>query len=163
MSYIKYDFLNWQPDLEDYRNPGLKTADNVIHDVEGYKKYETPTAAAFATNAALVSCPSLVMKSVGTNDQRAVAYINNCTAAGVGFTYDFNIGLFSSGYTTIGNYTTVTSATCTTQFTLNRVVAFAVCELADKLFFVARAEGASNTAVSGTAIAAVNLAGYADI
>ena len=38
MSKVKFDFLNWQPDQEDYRNGGLITAENLIHAPEGYKQ-----------------------------------------------------------------------------------------------------------------------------
>ena len=68
-----------------------------------------------------------------------------------------------SDYSIGGNYTTVTSATVSTQYTLNRLVAFDVCELSDKLFFVARAQGTSATALAGTSRAEVSLTGHADI
>lgn len=164
MTYFKYDFLNWQPDIEDFKNPGLRTADNVYHDVEGYKQYKASTTGSFATNAALATCPSVVIKSVGTNNQRVACYLHNATAAGAGFTIDMSIGLLNAAYGAVNNYTTVTSNTILNAATLNRVVAFGVCELADKIFFVARAEMQTNTALTGsTNLSVLNLTGYAAI
>ena len=161
MSNVKFDFLNWQPDIEDYRNEGLITADNIIHSPEGYIQYKTP--ATFITSTALGTCPSMVVRSIGTNDQRVVAYINNITAAGAGYTADLSIGLFSSDYSSIANYTSITSATVGSLSTLNRVVAFDVCELGGVIFMAAHAECQSSTALSGQAIITLNATGYATI
>jgi hypothetical protein len=104
-------------------------------------------------------------RHVGTNNQRVAAYLHQATAAGAGFTIDMSIGLFTSGnYSTMGLYTTVTSGTILNAATLNRVVGFDVCELSDKLFFTARADCQTSTALSGsTSIAHINLVGYAGI
>ena len=160
---LKYDFLNWQPDAEDYKNAGLTTAENIIHSEEGYLPYKTPTASAFSTTAALATTPSMVVKSIGTNNQRVVAYIDNVTAAGAGYTVDFNVGLLSSGYTTIANYTTVTSSTVS-SVTVNRVIAFDACELGGYIFFAAQAECQTATVLNAAApVITLNVTGYATI
>jgi len=148
---MRFNFLNWRPDADDMGNDGLITADNVIHDTEGYVQYKTPTSGAFVTNTAIGTCPSIVVRSVGTNNQRIAAYLHNATAAGAGYTVDFSIGLFSSGYTTIGNYTTFTSSTLSTQYTLNSVSAFEVAEYADKIYITAEAQCATITVLNAAA------------
>ena len=162
MSQVKYNFLNWNPDQEDYLNEGLITADNVVHAEEGWLDYLTPTAGSFSTSTAFNTTPSIVIRSVGTNDQRVAAWLHNATAAGAGYTVDLSVGLLSGGYTTVGTYTTVTSATTSTQYTLNRISGFDVCELGDKIFFAANAECTSATVLSGGSLVTVNLTGYAD-
>jgi hypothetical protein len=163
MSNVKLNFLNWQPDVEDYRNEGLITADNVIHSPEGYIQYKTPTT--FVTSTAIGTCPSMVVRSVGTNDQRVVAYLNNATAAGAGYTIDLNLGLFSSNYTTVALYTSMTSSTIGNLSTQNRVVAFDVCELGGVIFMAAQAELPVTTALNAgdAPVVTLNATGYATI
>ena len=52
MSQVKFNFINWRPDAEDMGNDGLVTADNVLHQPEGYIEYRTPTAAGFYATTA---------------------------------------------------------------------------------------------------------------
>lgn len=164
MSLVKFDFLNWRPDLETYNHDGLIAADNVIHSEEGYLEYRTPTAGAFATSTALNTCPSVVIKNVGTSDQRIAAFLHNGVAAGAGFTIDMSIGIFSPGYTTIGLYTTFTSSTVTSGYTGNNITAFDVCELDDKIFFAAQAELPTLTILNVAApVITLNATGYATI
>lgn len=49
MSEVRINFLNWRPDAEDIGNDGLITADNVIHDTEGYKQIGLVTNGAVST------------------------------------------------------------------------------------------------------------------
>jgi len=164
MSLVKLDFLNWRPDLEDERHDGLLTADNVIHSPEGYLNFETATEAAFATTTWLAGCPSIVVKSIGTSDQRIAAYLHNGVTAGLGFTIDMSIGIVSDGLTTVGNYTTFTSSTITSGFTGNNISAFQVCELDDKIFFTAQAELPTTTVINASApVITINATGYATI
>jgi hypothetical protein len=44
MSFVRYNFLNWQPDQEDYANDGLSVADNVIHNPDGYQEVRFSTS-----------------------------------------------------------------------------------------------------------------------
>lgn len=162
MNRVRIDFLNWQPDLEDFNNPGLIEADNVYHQAEGFKEFKSKTASAQATSTAIPTSPSLIVKSVGTNNQKVVAYLHNATAAGAGYTIDFSIGLFSSGYTTVANYTTITSSTITSAATSNRVVAFQVCEYGDNIFVSAQAELPTITILNAGAapVVTLNATGY---
>jgi len=164
MSKVKLDFLNWRPDLEDYDNQGLIEAQNVFHQPEGWKEYKTPTVGAFVTNTALGTCPSVVIKSVGTNNQRIAAFLHNPVVAGAGATIDFSIGIFSQGYTTIGLYTTYTSSTISSLLTGNNVMAFDVCELDGLIFFSAQAELPTATILNAAApVITLNSTGYATI
>lgn len=163
MSHVKLNFLNWRPDAEALGNDGLITAENALHSEEGYIQYKTPTT--FATNTAIGTCPSIVIKSVGTNNQRIAAFLHNATAAGAGYTIDLSIGLFSSGYTTIGLYTTISSGTINAAHGGNHVMAFDVTEYADNIFITAQAECPVSTALSSTTapIATINATGYVAI
>lgn len=164
MSFVKFDFLNWQPDQEDWNNSGLITADNILHSDEGYLPYKSFPTASFVADTNLGTTPSLIAKPVGTGEQIAVAYLHSATAAGAGFTIQFSIGLMNSSYSTIGSYTTYTSSTVSTAYTGNNVMAFDVCELDDKLFFSAQAELETITLLNaGAPVITINATGYATI
>lgn len=163
MSQVRLDFLNWRPDQDEFENP-LYVCSNALHRPEGWVAFRTQTAGAQSTNTSVGTTSSLVIKSVGTNDQKAICMLHNATAVGAGYQFQMSIGLLNSAYSLTGFYTTTAlSGTCTTQYTLNRITAFDVCELNDKLFFVARAFGASSTVLSGQAGFNLTLNGYADI
>ena len=49
MSELKYNFLNWNPDQDDFDNQGMIVADNMIHDTEGFLPVGIQTAGAFST------------------------------------------------------------------------------------------------------------------
>ncbi|MHC4361852.1 MAG: hypothetical protein ACYSTZ_03410 [Planctomycetota bacterium] len=38
---IRFNFIDWRPDADDFGNKGLTVADNVVHDSEGYKQSKT--------------------------------------------------------------------------------------------------------------------------
>ena len=164
MSFVKFDFLNWQPDLEDWNNPGLTIAENVFHSEEGYLAYSSFTGGAFVADTNIGTTPSIVARPVGTGEQIAVAYLHNATAAGAGFTIQLSIGLMNSQYATLANYTTYTSSTVSTSYTGNNLVAFDVCELNDTLFFTAEAQLDTITALNaGAPTITINATGYATI
>ena len=164
MAFVKFDFLNWQPDQEDWNNSGLITADNVVHSDEGYLPYLAFPTASFVANTALGTTPSLVAKQVGTGEQVIVAYLHDATAAGAGFTIQFSVGVFDSNYSGFGTYTTYTSSTITSAYTGNNVMAFDVCELDDKIFFAAQAELPTATVLNPSApVITINATGYATI
>ncbi len=164
MSLIKLDFLNFQPDQDDWNNQGLIEADNVIHTPEGYISYKSIPGASFVADTNLGTTPSLVIRPVGTGEQVAIAYLHDATAAGAGFTIQFSIGLMDSNYSTLGSYTTYTSSTITSAYTGNNVAAFDVCELGDVLFFTAQAELPTATIINPSApIITINATGYATI
>lgn len=164
MPRVRFNFLNWRPDQDEFNTEGLQVADNLLHDTEGYKQFDFVTTGAFATNTSIGTCPSIVVRPVGTNNQYVAAYLDNRQVAGAGATYDLNIGLLN-GYSLSGNYTSVTSATSSADLTGTafRVSAFEVTELQDRIFVTAEAQLASSTALSGTAVAVVNLTGYMSI
>lgn len=163
MSKVKFDFLNWRPDQEDYRNAGLIEADNILHSEEGYLSYREQTN--FVTNTVIGTCASLVIKSVGTGVQKVVAYLNNPTVAGAGYTIDMNIGLLSALLDNVSNYTTITSGTILSAITNNSIVAFDVCELGGTIFMSAQAELPTITVLnaSGAPVVTLNATGYATI
>ena len=49
MSQIRFNFLNWRPDMEDTEHDGLSIAQNVLHDTEGYKPSRTMSTAGAIT------------------------------------------------------------------------------------------------------------------
>lgn len=164
MSFLKFDFLNWQPDQEDWNNTGLIEADNVLHSNEGYLPYSSFPTASFVADTNIGTTPSMVVRPIGTGEQIAVAYLHNATAAGAGFTIQFSIGLMGSSYNTLGTYTTYTSSTITSAYTGNAVMAFDVCELDDRLFFTAQAELPTATVLNAAApVITINATGYATI
>jgi len=158
----KFDFLNWRPDAEDLRNPGLITADNVIHDTEGYKEYKTPTSGAFASNSSLGTCGSVVFRPVGTNGQYVGAWLADATHLGsLKYTANFKLGLFNSSYSLTSTYTSMASATLRSQYTLNSVTSFEVCEYGDLIFMAAEAQCTAYLTVNGTVT--LNATGYATL
>lgn len=170
MSQVKFNFLNWRPDAEDDGHDGLVTADNVYHQPEGFKAFQSPTAGAFATNTSLGTCPSVVFRPVGTRGQYVGAWLHNATAAGVGYTIDMSVGLFSRGaesqmLTLIGTYTTYSTSTITNQYTGNNISALEVTEYKDYIFFTAEAQLPAATVLNpgGAPRITINSAGYAAI
>jgi hypothetical protein len=164
MSFVKFDFLNWQPDQDPWNNEGLVTADNMIHTDRGYIQHTTYLTADFVSHPSIFTTPSIVARPVGTGEQVAVAYLHNATAAGAGFTIDFSIGLMDSRYSGVGLYTTYTSSTISSAFTGNKVIGFDVCELNDRLFFTAQAELPTITALNaGAPVITINSTGYASV
>ena len=66
--------------MDEFLNPGLVRADNVIHDTEGYKQVRKQTAGAFAvatwfTGVTLHSIRSMQVRSVGGNNANRIAAI----------------------------------------------------------------------------------------
>ena len=141
---IRVDFLEWRPDLDDFQNPGMTTADNVIHDIEGYKQIKLASSGAFATTGALTTVTSIQAKPIGTNGQHLCAWLNDNT---------IHIGI--DGVTAVSSpATTVSFATTPANLEIS---AFQVAELADKIFFVVEALAAN---VSPSTTVSLRLAGY---
>ena len=164
MSWVKIDFLNWQPDQEDWNNEGLVTADNVIHSEEGYVPFSNFNTGSYVASTTFGTAPSIIFRPVGTNDQQLVAWLDNATAAGAGFTIDLNIGMTDSRYSGLGTYTTYTSSTITSAWTGNNIAAFDVCELDDKIFWAVQAELPTATVLNASApVITINSTGYATI
>ena len=158
---VKLDFLNWRPDQDELENP-LHVCRDILHRPEGWVPFKAPSTGAQSTNTSIGTIASMSIKPIGTNDQYAICYIHDCTQVGAGYMFDMSVGMLNSSYSLTGIWTTVSSGTVSTQYTLNRVNAFDVCELGGNIFFVARGSGTSNTALSGSSIQLVAINGYAD-
>lgn len=140
---MRIKFLNWRPDAEDIGNDGLTIADNVIHDVEGYRPAHL--ASTFATTGGLdattATILSIVAKPVGSQGDYFCAWVADAT------TPTLHVG--------INGVTASTSATgyplaMATAATDAEIYAFDVCEYAGKIIWTvdARATDASATALS---------------
>lgn len=79
MPEVRVTFANWRPDLEENEHDGLKVADNVIHEPEGYKPVHLQTSGGFVTTGGLntVISDSLVAKPVGSQDDLFCAWLHN--------------------------------------------------------------------------------------
>jgi hypothetical protein len=77
MPSIRVDFLNWRPDAEDVGNDGLTTADNVVHEPEGYKPVHLASSGAFSTTiaASTATVLSLVSKPIGSSGDQFAAWL----------------------------------------------------------------------------------------
>lgn len=145
MSQVRLNFLNWRPDAEDVGNDGLTTADNVIHETEGYKPVHLATSAAFATtgglSATLGTVLSIIGKPVGSQGDLFCAWLSEATTPAL--------------YVGLNGVTASTSATghplaFTTTSVNQEIYAFDVCEYGGKIVWTveAQAEDASGTALS---------------
>jgi len=169
VSRVRLDFLNWRPDADDFEN-SLTEAKNVLHRPNGWVPFQKPTSGAISTNTSIGTCPSMIVKPVGTNNQSVACFLHGATLVSntgtpnQGYRINMCIGLVDSAYTTMATYTSVTSNTISTLSTGNSIAAFDVCELNDKLFFVARAECTTTPTLSGgtNTVTSVNLVGYAN-
>ncbi len=149
MTEARVSFLNWRPDLEDTEHDGLTTANNVLHDVDGYEPLHLGSAGRFVTTGGLASVTSLVSKPVGAQGDQFCGWI---AANGV----HVGINGVTAAAATTGYPTAITSAT-----TINggEISAFDVCELNGKIFFVV--EGSIQTAVPNTVVS-LAMSGYMD-
>ena len=148
---MRIGFLNWRPDAEDVGNDGLTTADNVIHDVEGYRPVHLASSGTFATALAASDATvlSIVSKPVGSQGDLLCAWVADQT------TPTLHVGL--------NGVTAVTSATgyplaMATAATDAEIFAFDVCEYAGKIVWTVEAQA---TDASATALVYA-FAGYMD-
>lgn len=148
---MKIKFLNWRPDAEDVGNDGLTTADNVIHDVEGYRPVHLASAGTFSTAIAASDATvlSIISKPVGSQGDYFCAWVADQT------TPTLHVG--------INGVTAVTSATgyplaMATAATDAEIYAFDVTEYAGKIVWTVEAQA---TDASATALVYA-FAGYMD-
>jgi hypothetical protein len=73
---VRINFLNWQPDMEDFGNEGLVNAQNVVHEPEGYKPVYLASAGVFSTTGGLASVSSIVTKPVGSAGDTFSAWLS---------------------------------------------------------------------------------------
>lgn len=154
----RFQFLNWRPDLEDTEFEGLTVADNVVHDVEGWKEVQFVTDGAVST---LVSSSIYFAsgQTIGAMQVRQLGNlfdtsINNKVAAYTrdGSTPNFVVDFF--------NTTTPASTGISNAITsAHAVTAFQSAELNKVIVVCAQATG---TAASGTSVS-LNITGYTDI
>lgn len=155
---MRINFLNWRPDAEDVGNDGLTTADNVIHDVEGYRPVHLASASTFATTGGLGATTddtvlSVVAKPVGAQGDFFCAWVADSTTPRV------HVGLNGvTATTTATNYANGTAVALPAAATDAQIWAFDVCEYGGKILWTVEARGtdAGSTAVS------VAFAGYMD-
>lgn len=152
MSQIRINFLNYNPDLEDTENQGLTIAQNVIHDVEGYKPVHLGTSTAFATTGGLAASTytvtSCVAKPVGAGSDLFTAWMANDT---------LHVGL--NGVTATTAVTGYPLSFATTGSTGQFISALDVTEYAGKIFFVV--EATQGTASPSTLVS-ISHVGYMD-
>ena len=158
MTEVKFNFLNWRPDAEDYENDGLITADNLLHDTEGYLQILSNTTTSM-TNFAAGSGGTI--NSVLCRPQGSLRI-----ATSTGLVYaaaeivDFNSNTLRAlcGPVTNNALETGTGTTIATA-TSGVVTSFQLCELNDRIFFACHVEGFEP---GGTAIS-LNQTGFATI
>lgn len=151
MSQIRINFLNYNPDLEDTENQGLTIAQNVIHEVEGYKPVHLGTSTAFATTGGLAASTytvtSCVAKPVGAGSDLFVGWIANNT---------LHVGLNGVTATTaVTGYPLSFATTGANQ----AISAFDVTEYAGKIFFIAEATQGTS---SPSTLVSISHVGYMD-
>jgi hypothetical protein len=140
MSEVRLNFLNWRPDQEDAAHDGLNVAQNVIHEPEGYKPVHLGSAGSFATTGSLAASTgtilSIVAKPVGSLDDLFCAWVSS--------NGNLNVG--------INGVTATTSSTgyppAFSSPAGGAVTAFDVCELNQRIFFVARGDNAAGSVIS---------------
>lgn len=127
MTQVRFDFLNFAPDIEDTENKGLTIADNCVHDTEGYKPIHLGSAGAFSTTGNLAGIvESIVTKSVGPGDDTFSAWFDNNSL-------QLNVGV--NGITS-PPVITGSSLSFSQTGTSQKITAFDVCESNGKIFFV---------------------------
>lgn len=147
----RIDLINWRPDLDDVGNDGLSKADNVLHDVEGWRPVHLESAGAFSTAiaASTKTVLSVVAKPVGAGTDLFCAWLADQTTPAL------HVGINGATAATAATGHPLAFATAVSN---PEIWAFDVCEYAGKIVWTveARAENASGTALS------VAFAGYMD-
>ena len=152
MSQVRINFLNWRPDSEDFANDGLTTADNLIHETEGYKPVHLATAGAFATTGGLAASNatvlSLVAKPVGSNGDLFCAWLADATLV------TLHVGVNGTTATTAATGYPLQFATAVSS---PEIYAFDVCEYGGKIVFTVEAQAETSTPATTVSLA---FAGY---
>ncbi len=142
---FRRDFLNWRPDAEDFGNDGLVTADNVIHETEGFKPAHLASAGSFATTGGLAASVATVLavqcRPVGAQNDYLVAWIADQTAT------TLHVGLNGTTGTTTAtghplSFSTVYAGSTTTPVNIS---VFDVCEYGGKIFWTVEAQMGTTT------------------
>lgn len=132
MNMVRYDFLNWNADLEDWEHEGLDKAQNVVHQAEGWLPMRIPSSGAFSTTLSLnyTSINSVRVAPFGNAGALAAAVINYATVS----TTALRIGVIGeSPFTTI-SFATLQSATAAS------LTSFSIAEVGQRVVISAIAE-----------------------
>ena len=146
MSQVRVNFLGWRPDQDEYATEGLITAENVLHDTEGYKPLKMQTAGAFSASTwysldTLSSIRSMQIRAVGLGNNRMAAIAED-GSSGVA---DLSIGAEGEG----SAFTSISTATLASAGGV-RCKAFSVAELESGAFLMAAAWTADITGGAST-------------
>ena len=140
---MKVTFLNWRPDRDDVGNDGLTKAENVVHDVEGYRPIHLASSGSFATAVAASDATvlSIVAKPVGSQGDLFCAWVADQT------TPTLHVGLNGVTATTSATGYPLAMATAATDA---EIYAFDVCEYGGNIVWTveAQATDAAATALS---------------
>lgn len=146
-----FEFGEWYPDLEPYAHTGLVTAENVIHQPDGYAPVYDPTAGAFstftppATTTSPTTITSMMARPVGTNGQKLIALTYPTSASGAALRVEFLSADEATGELLAQeSFSSIQDATGTVLTT------FQVTEFEETAVWVARVD---YTDASGTAVA----------
>lgn len=150
---MKVNFLNWRPDRDDVANDGLTKAENVIHDVEGYRPAHLASSGTFATTGGLAASDatvlSIIAKPVGSQGDLFCAWVADAT------TPTLHVGLNGVTATTAATGYPLAMAAAATDA---EIFAFDVCEYGGKIVWTVEANA---TDASATALTYA-FAGYMD-
>lgn len=153
---MRLDFLDWRPDLETYDNQGLQQADNVLHDVDGYKPVRSLTTGSMAT---AIAGGGGTVKSVQVRPQGSLREATS-TSLVYGIAEVEGSGtLRAAAGPVVNNALEMGTKGAVATATSGVVTGFQMCELNEDLFVTLQVAG---EAQSGTAIS-LNQTGYADI
>lgn len=162
MPSFRKDFLNWQPDAEDFGNQGLVTADNVVHEPEGYKKVAFASAGGFSEVGSILASGgatalSVQVRPVGTQGDVLAAWIANTT------TPSLHVGINGTTATTSATGYPLAFSTAYAGGAVNAIgiTAFDVTEYAGKIYWTVEANFKTDVA-SSTVTNVKAFAGYMD-
>lgn len=130
MNQVRVNFINWQPDNDDFGTQGLTECDNVIHDTEGYKpirKDATFATLNFLTDTPLASVRSMQVRGIGANRNKIAALVQDkATTAAIA---EMSIAAQDDGaaFTTLSSGTLLSAGSC-------KVASFSIAELEGGLF-----------------------------
>jgi len=150
MSQVKFNFLNWQPDREDYENDGLITADNLIHQPEGYTELLVNTVGSASTLTALAGTTFTSINMLPMGSARTVTSSMYMVGAVQGSATASSLVAIEPGGSTLS-----IAGQIDTTSTLLALTNFDVCELNNSVVVIGMAvgEGASATRQSASILA----------
>lgn len=131
---VRLNFLNWQPDKEEFGTEGLTEAQNVVHDTEGYKPVYLATDGAYSAGFS-ATITSAMSRNIGPiNDLLDVWLYDDVLLVGLS-KYTASAYTFSTK-TSAGGTTTAFATTGSAQ----EIAYFDTAELHDTLAFVVEAQ-----------------------